>query len=320
MTEYDEKVPHLLKKELQWFGGIIGRPIDEDSKMNPISPAGRPMEEEAALHIMPSPTLRPAQRIQIYNQQYWWRLLNTLHESFPLLTRLFGYFDFNRSVGIPYLTKYPPRHWSLCFLGDRLPRWCVEEYTGKDKKLVVDAALLDWAFTYSFVSARMSPIQSDDAKSEAEAADLLDKKLYTQPYVYLFEMDHHLFKFREEFLKQDPDYWLNHPFPELDSSKKYHFVLFRNSRNDIAWKELSEGEYFLLSCFREGATIDEACQQLEEKGAAYCEAALENLQEWFREWTVRGWLTPNDPKAEDLIGAICAGEIHLSHSPVASSK
>lgn len=315
MSDYDENVPQSLKREQQWFGSIIGRPIDEDSRMNPISPSGKPMEEEAAQHIMPSPTLRPAQRIQIYNQQYWWRLLNTLHESFPLLTRLFGYYDFNRSIGFPYLTKYPPRHWSLGYLGDRLPRWCAEEYVGKDKKLVSDAALLDWAFTYSFVTARMSPIRGNEVQNETDAAGLLDKRLYTQPYVYLFKMDYHLFNFREEFIKQDPDHWINNPFPEMDTSKKFHFVMFRNPRNDVAWKEISDGEHFLLSRFVEGATIDEACQALEEQGAAYCDAAMEHLQEWFQEWTIRGWLTTNNPKDEDLISAVCAAEITFSHSP-----
>lgn len=309
MTGYDKNTPPVLKREQQWFGSIIGRPIDEDSKMNPISPSGSPMEEEAALHIAPSPFLRPAQRIQIYNQQYWWRLLSTLHESFPLLTRLFGYYDFNRTIGIPFLTKYPPRHWSLCYLGDRLPRWCVEDYQGKDKKLVSDAALLDWAFTYSFVAAKSAPISADMPAGGQEVSDLLDKTLYAQPFVNLFEMDHHLFNFREDFLKQDPDYWMNNPFPKLDSSKKFYFVLYRNMRNDISWKEISLGEYFLLSQFKSGATIDHACEELETQGEACCEDAMKNLQEWFKEWTMRGWLTASPPEDGGLIASISDGEM-----------
>lgn len=105
---FDAKVPFKLKKTQLWFGSIIGRPIDEDSKMNPISPAGQPIEIEACDFIRPSPTLRPAQRIQIYNQQYWWRLLSSMHETFPLVTRLFGYHDFNKIIAIPYLVKFPP--------------------------------------------------------------------------------------------------------------------------------------------------------------------------------------------------------------------
>src|SRR4051794_31429096 len=101
MTIYDSKVPLQLKKELQWFASILARPIDQENQMNPISPSGLSMELEAAQHIAPSPTLRPSQRIQIYNQQYWWRLINVLHESNPMLVRLMGYLDFNRNIAIP---------------------------------------------------------------------------------------------------------------------------------------------------------------------------------------------------------------------------
>ena len=147
---YDAKVPQYLKREQCWFGSIVGRPIDLHSRMNPISPSGRSMEEEAAEHILPSPTLRPSERIQIYNQQYWWRLLNAMHDLFPLVTRLFGHSDFNQSIGFPYLSKYPPRHWSLHLLGERLEQWVTEDYSAGDKELVLHACSVDWAFNHSF--------------------------------------------------------------------------------------------------------------------------------------------------------------------------
>jgi hypothetical protein len=131
---FDSKVPTLLKETQEWFGSIISRAIDGNSQMNPISPTGRPMREEAWDHIRPSPTLQPAQRIQIYNQQYWWRLVNTLQESFPLVTRLFGFHAFNFTIAMPFLLKYPPNDWTLNSLGDRLPRWIEEEYKADDRQ------------------------------------------------------------------------------------------------------------------------------------------------------------------------------------------
>lgn len=293
---YDERVPLLLKREQQWFGLIIGRPIDADSRMDPISPTGCLMEEEAAEHIVPSPTLRPAQRIQIYNQQYWWRLLNTLHESFPLLTRLFGYFEFNQVIGIPYLTKYPPRHWSLGLLGDRLPQWCREDYDAPDKGLVSHAAELDWAFSSSFTSNAGVPLTQSEVATPDDAAVLLDKTLYTQPYIHLFAWDYDLFKYREDFLKQDCGYWINNDFPVLEHSRAYYFILYRDWRNHISWKEITEGEYVILRHFQKGASINSICESLEGQKTEVYEAAMENLQVWFQEWTQRGWLSLNNPK------------------------
>lgn len=172
---YDTKVPIKLKKIQHWFGSIIGRPIDEDSRMNPLSPSGNPMELEAYDFIKPSPTLRPAQRIQIYNQQYWWRLINHMHESFPLVIRLFGYHDFNRTIAIPYLVSYPPTHWSLNQLGDKLPQWVEEEYQADDKQLVYDAVRVDWAFSHSFVAAELEPIHGANLPREGDPSSLLKK-------------------------------------------------------------------------------------------------------------------------------------------------
>lgn len=288
---YDERVPLLLKREQQWFGTIISRPIDEDSRMNPISPTGQSMEEEAALHIAPSPTLRPAQRIQIYNQQYWWRLLSTLHESFPLVTRLFGYFDFNRVIGIPYLTKYPPQHWSLSLLGDRLLQWCQDEYHAPDKQLICHAAELDWAFAYCFTANSNSPLASAPANSPHHAEAILSQTLYLQPFIFLFDLEYDLFSYRVEFLKHEPDYWLHNEFPTLDSSRPYHYILYRNIENNISWKNLSKSEYLILRLLHQGTTIEQICSWLESQDSEIIEAATVNLQLWFQEWTQRGWLS-----------------------------
>lgn len=290
-------VPPALKKEQQWFGSIIGRPIDEDSRMNPISPSGQPMEEEAALHIAPSPTLRPAQRIQIYNQQYWWRLLNTLHESFPLVTRLFGYFDFNRTVGIPYLTKYPPRHWSLSFLGDRLLQWCLEEYQAPDKDLIHHAIELDWAFAYSFIAPINPPLKAEQQALQSGAEAILSNLLYLQPSVFLFELEHDLFKYRTDFLEHEPDHWMHHEFPVLDSIAPYYYILFRSQDSNISWKKLSKGEYLVLKRFQEGASIDGVCEWLENQDEAIQQEAASHLQAWFQEWTRRGWLSLHNTKS-----------------------
>jgi len=288
---FDDKVPAVLKREQLWFGHIIGRPIDEDSKMDPISPSGQLMEIEAADHIAPSPTLRPAQRIQIYNQQYWWRLLNTMHEIFPLVTRLFGYRDFNRMISIPYLVKYPPRHWSLSLIGDRLEKWLEEEYHAKDKELILQSARLDWAFSDSFTTEKLPPLNAEQLIKLGDS----DVKLFTQSHLYLFEMKYDLFKYRIDFLKNDPDYWINKDFPVLNRDKDYYFLLNRNEKNDIAWKEIPQAEYLLLNLFKNGSTIDNACQWLEEQHQSICDDAMDNMQCWFQEWTMRGWLSLHHP-------------------------
>lgn len=279
---YDPRAPAQLKKHQQWFASIITRPVDEESRMNPISPSGIPMEEEAYAYIAPSPTLRPAQRIQIYNQQYWWRLINILHETFPVATRLFGYSDFNQTIAIPYLQKYPPNHWSLSFLGNTLPKWVEESYHREDKKIVWDAVKLDWSFCESFIAAELPTIEKADEK-------LLSERLFLQPSLVLFELDYDLFQFRSEFLKQEPDYWIENDFPEMAKGKKFYFVLYRNRHNQVTYSELSKAEWWLLKQFEEGTSIENLCQKLEGQGKDIYDEASSRLHLWFQEWTARRW-------------------------------
>lgn len=293
---YDERVPTLLKKEQIWFGSIIARPIDEDSKMNPIAPSGELMEIEAVKHIVPSPTLRPAQRIQIYNQQYWWRLINAMQESYPMVTRMLGFFDFNRSLSIPYLVKYPPRHWSISYVGDRLYQWVQEEYHCQDKKLIADALSLDWAFVASFIAPQVPTLSEECTAKSIDPETISSLTLYIQPHLKLFIFDYDLLKYRREYLEKNHDHWLSNKAPVLDKSKICRFALYRNNNGDISWKEIDETGYRVLSLFQEGASIDSAVEWLESQDAKIYEAALANLQEWFQEWTARGWLTLSHTK------------------------
>jgi Putative DNA-binding domain len=287
---FDTKVPSKLKKTQMWFGSIIGRPIDEDSRMNPLSPSGNPMEIEAYDYIKPSPTLRPAQRIQIYNQQYWWRLLNNMHEAFPLVVRLFGYHDFNRTISIPYLVKYPPVHWSLNYLGEKLPQWVQEEYQGEDKQLVYDAVRIDCAFNNCFTAPELEPITAGNLPREGDPSSLFNEELILQPHLYLFEMTYDLFSFRRDFLTQEVEYWVEHDFPPLKKGKKFYIALFRTINQDVGWRGLSQAEFHLLQQFKEGSSLEKACQWIENQEGELFDEASQNLQKWIQDWIVSRWL------------------------------
>ena len=276
---FDTTVPPKLKRIQTWFGSIISRAIDEDSKMNPISPSGQQMELEACDYIRPSPTLRPAQRIQIYNQQYWWRLLNTLQETFPILTCIFGYHDFNRTLAIPYMQKYPPRHWSLAFLGDRFSQWIDDSYDANDKKLVLDAAKLDWAFSEAFICSEHPAISSDTLQKGETPVHLMNQILLLQPHVHLFVWDYDLLDFRKKLMKQKPQYWVDNDFPNLKKEKKYYYVLYRTCHNDVAWDEILEGEWKLLDLFKNGNSIDKACEWIYDQEETIVKQAEEKLPE-----------------------------------------
>lgn len=289
-----DTLPCSLQDTQQWFASVITYPLGENDTIQPYSPHGILISEEAARYLAPSPTLRPHQRIQIYNQQYWWRLINTLHINFPLVTRLFGRLAFNEQIAIPYLIQYPPNHWSLSAIGERLPSWVLEFYHEPDQTLVHHAASLDWAFTATFIAPQLPKLDLVSLTRD-NPKQLMNSQLYLQPHIHLFAWEYDVISFRHSFLQEDADYWIEHRFPELAKEKTYRFVLYRNTKNNTAWREVSEGESLLLECFKKGSTMASACEFLEKQDASIFEEAATHLQEWIQNWTQLGWLTQEAP-------------------------
>ncbi len=289
--KFDVSSPEKLKLTQLWFASIITQPIDENSRIPEIAPSGMPIEQEAWDYIKPSPTLRPSQRIEIYSQQYWWRLLNSLQEVYPLVTRLFGYHDFNSTIAIPYLKKYPPNHWSLNMLGEWLPLWIEKDYGSSDKKLVLNAAEIDYAYHENFLAKQLKPLDLQDLPDPQDFAYLLTQTLYLQPSLLLFfHFDYDIFTYRMEFLKESPEYWIEHDFPPLNPTKTA-YILFRNQSWMPIWSPISLAEASLLNFFRNGATIDEACQWLENQESEIFEEAEEKLNFWIQGWIIKKWLS-----------------------------
>lgn len=239
----------------KWFGKALSVPLDS------------PLSTEAKAY------LKPVKGLEIYHKQYWWRLLKCLQENFPLLTRLYGYEAFNHKIGVPYLSQHPPDHWALCQLGQSLPQWC-------DHDLDRDSALIDAASQKAFWIKSYNPIDFSVLSSD----EILSKKLTLQPHVHLFELGGDLFSFRERLLQEEVSYWQTHPLPEIREGRSY-FVLYRNPKNHVKWKELKREEHILLSLFQNGSTIQEACDRL----AGLEGDEWELLPLWFREWTFLKW-------------------------------
>ena len=176
--------PKKLIETLLWFAKTISQPMQEDSKL--------PDVKEASHYLLPSPTLEPKRRIEIYHQQYWWRLLRILQENFPFLVRLFGYKSFNQLIAIPYLSNHLPSHWALSTLGHNLAFWIEKEYHETDKELVLAAAKIDRAALSSFYVKKFKEPDFQDKMVTLQ-------KLKLQSHLHLFHFPVIFFLFEKNF-------------------------------------------------------------------------------------------------------------------------
>lgn len=273
------KVPAKLEEMQLWFGAVVARPPEGQNHCL----SGSEVEEEARRWIAPGGALQAHERMQIYSQQYWWRLLKVLHETFPLTTRLFGRRDFDEMIAIPYLKQCPPNHYVLDQIGNRLSGWVEEAYADADKSLVRDAVAIDWAFMECFSAAHHKAYQGGGSE------EIWNTVFFLQPHVRLFALPYDLFAFREEFLKEGPDFWLYHDFPRLEKGRRFFFLMYRSTLNAIEIVEVPEASFLFLAKFRSGCSFKHAWS---EAGSE----AKENLQLWLQTWIIDELLTTESGK------------------------
>ncbi len=281
-TPYDPHLPASLKNLQHWFGSIIERSIDLESRIQPLTPSGKPIQEESPHYILPGPKLQPHQRIEIYNQQYWWRLLNTLQSDFPFLLHLYGYVRFNEEIATPYLERFPPCDWSLDVLGKDLPNWIASYFFDETAPLALAGAEVDYAFVHAFTAAHHSAIQLDTLQNEEAIDRFLNNSQSLQPHITLLHFPFDLISFRDSILEKEIDHYLGKSLP-LTSPSPCFLIIYRCDDFSISMEEICETEFYLLESIQKGKTIESACESLDPK-------YLASLQNWFKKWLENEYL------------------------------
>lgn len=261
--------------ELQcWFKEAITSPLqDRESLEFP------PVFDKAPDYIKPSHSLTSLRRIQIYQEQYWWRLIGHLKEVFPSLLRLFDSSGFCHLLAVPYLQSFPSRHFSLGGLSQKMPLWIKRYYKEADQPLVYFSAVLD--VTYERVFASSSPKECPSLA--------LETPLALQEHVKLLKLPFNLPVFREELLKQEVGFWLEQDFPPLKKGKRF-YVFYRSPHCAVAYQEIDPCEWTFLNLIQKGSTLAACCEKIEEKGGDFLESAQKNLPAWIEKWIHGRWI------------------------------
>ncbi len=84
----------------------VRRPLTADYEMQTTTEDGQSTEDVAASYIAPNARLSSFERLEIYNRQYWFRLISAVSEDFPTLNALLGPKRFD-SIILAYLAGEP---------------------------------------------------------------------------------------------------------------------------------------------------------------------------------------------------------------------
>src|SRR6201998_4445168 len=97
-------------------------PLTPSARMRATAPDGRSLRKVAAEIIKPNDRLTSFERLEIYNRQYWFRVLSAFAEDFPGLRAVLGERRFD-AVAKAYINDCPSPSFTLRNLGSKLEAW-----------------------------------------------------------------------------------------------------------------------------------------------------------------------------------------------------
>ena len=260
---------------------------------------GRPMADVAAEFIKPNDRLTSYERLEIYNRQYWFRVLDCLYDDYPGLHAILGERKFYK-LRIAYLTRYPSRSFSLRNLGSRLEQFLIEEphWAHPLEAMALDMARFEWAQVVAFDGNAQTPLSADDLLGKGPS----NLRLTLQPYITLLDMGYPLDDFvlavkkRNKAMRSEASNAMEEDQkgrptrrPRLPKPQRA-FVAVHRFQNDLYYKRLTPIQYRLLSAFRGGSTIESACEAALTDDADTDADIAPQLRGWFQTWMELGWL------------------------------
>jgi len=277
---------------------VISRPLTASEGSQQTFSDGTPTASVAASFIKPNDRLESFERLQIYNQQYWWRLLGCFNEDFRGLRAVLGERKFDR-LAVRYIESCGSTSWNLRNVGQYLERFVCEnpELIAPFNALAMDMVRVEWARVTAFDDPNLPPI--DPQKVARRPADRLRFKL--QPYLVLLELDHPIDELLRKLRRTQIEtssasnaasgpraYRKTRVFAK-PSREPIHLAVHRKEYS-VYYKRLEPEAYKLLLALRSGATLDAACGEAFAKSADLPHVSAEKIREWFAQWTQFGWL------------------------------
>src|SRR5579862_2570202 len=133
---------------------VIQQPLTASEGMRKRTLDGKPVKKIVDAIVKPNDRLTSFERLEIYNRQYWFRILSALSEDFPGLRAIIGEPRFDK-MAVEYLYDCPSQSFTLRNLGSRLESWLRQhpEHIAGNEQIALDMVRLEWAEIEAFDEA-----------------------------------------------------------------------------------------------------------------------------------------------------------------------
>jgi hypothetical protein len=275
-------------------------PLTPSERMRSVAPDGRSLRSLANKIIKPNDRLSSFERMEIYNRQYWFRVLSGFGEDFPGLRAVLGTRAFDK-IAQAYLKDCPSRSFTMRNIGSQLEAWLKKhpKLAGRKQQLAVDMVRLEWADITAFDGARETPLKPADL-AEANPAKL---RLRLQPHLSLLDLQYPVDDLLLEVRKHSEEVSVaSNAFSERHKTKRVTaiarmkpssiFLAVHRMDEEVYFRRLELEEFSILSRLRDGRPLNAAIESALHKSTTPADTRPLLIQKWFQTWSTLGWFCP----------------------------
>lgn len=290
---------NLLTIQRQMARAVM-TPLTPAERMRNVSPDGRSLRAVANKIIKPNDRLTSFERMEIYNRQYWFRVLSGFAEDFPGLRAVLGTRAFDK-VAQAYLKDCPSTSFTMRNIGSQLEPWLKKhpKFAGPRQQLALDMVRLEWAEIEAFDGKREAPLKPEDL-AQANPAKL---RLRLQPYLSLLDLRYPVDDLLLDVRKNSEEVSVaSNAFSERHKHKRVAavarlkpspiFLAVHRMDEEVYFRRLEREEFAILSNLRDGKPLNAAIESALCKSATPIDARPLLVQKWFQTWSTLGWFCP----------------------------
>jgi hypothetical protein len=274
----------------------VTQPLTAGEQMRPRTTDGRSMHEVAAEFIKPNDRLSSFERLEIYNRQYWFRVLSAFAEDFPGLRAILGERKFDAAAKA-YINDCPSVSFTLRNLGSKLEAWLRKhpKWAGNRQTLALDMVRLEWADIEAFDGKAEPALKPEDLAG----TDPDTLRLRLQPYIQLLDLNYPVDDLLLVVRTDEDQDFASNAFNERHKQKRVRavarlkpakiFLAVHRLEDSVYFRLLEREEFLILRELRAGKTLSRAIDAPLRKSSIPADERPAQIQHWFQTWSTLGW-------------------------------
>jgi len=287
------------------MGEDVRRPLTADYAMQTTDEDGHSVEQIAASYIKPNTLLSSFERLEIYNRQYWFRVIDAVSEDYPAVRAVLGTEKFDELI-LAYLKETPSTSWTLRDLSGELPAFlnAHSAFAGRKRRLAVDVARLEWAYIEAFDGRHLAPLTAEDVQSFSP-----ESKVSLQPHIRLLDLYYPVDEIVLAVHRATPESDIvSNAAVERKPKNSGEIPAIRQERiylavhrydNSVYYRRIAREAWRLLRALSRGASIAESITEAFVRTRLSGEEQTALLQETFAHASELGWLCPFQDDSEE---------------------